>query len=83
MKHRESPGRAGELAQWLRALTALAEESGFGSQHPDGGSGLSATPVAGDQPPFSSGIRHKEKVSVCLKIEEENLQNTGLRCSST
>jgi len=39
--------KAGEMAQWLRALVAFCRGSQLGSQHPHEGSGLSLTPVPG------------------------------------
>ena len=44
---------AGEMAQWLRALTALPEDLGFNSQHPHGSSQLSVTLVPGDLTPMA------------------------------
>ena len=40
--------QAGEMAQRLRALTALPHDQGFSSQHPRGTSHLSLTPVPGN-----------------------------------
>jgi hypothetical protein len=39
--HQKAVLRAGEMAQWLRALTALPEGPEFNSQRPYGGSQLS------------------------------------------
>jgi hypothetical protein len=61
MKHKESPGRAGDLAHWLRKLTALPDEPVFSSQHPYGGSELSITPVPRDQAPSFSGMQTRRK----------------------
>lgn len=44
---------AGEIAEWLRALTVVSEDPGFNSQHPCGNSELIITLVPGDPVPFS------------------------------
>lgn len=54
----ENPRWAGRMAQQLRTLIALAEGSGFGSQHPHGGSRTSVT--------ASSGIRHTDVAQMSM-----------------
>lgn len=48
---------AGELGQWLRPFVTLAQDM-FGSQHLDGGSQPSLTPVPKDMTPFSYLCEH-------------------------
>jgi hypothetical protein len=51
--------RAGAMARWLQAFVAFARDLLFDSQPPCGSLEPSASPVPGDQGPFSGFFRHQ------------------------
>jgi hypothetical protein len=56
------------MAQWLRALTALAEAEGFSSLHPHGSSQPSVSPVLRDSTSsYGTTGMHVVHIHTCMK----------------
>ena len=78
---------AGGMAQRLRAVTALPEDSpGFNSQHPHGSSQLSVTPVPEDLTPSDRHIGRQNnanahEINISLKRKASVMVSSGNSCS--
>jgi hypothetical protein len=68
--HMNMNTRAREVAQRLRALTALPADLGFNFQHPHGGSQMPVTPVSGNPTPSHRHARRQNTDAHEIKIKK-------------